>query len=140
VLLRGATELLHEHGLGARVEMVAGAKHVHHQQPQADGDGHVEEEEREGPAGERAEPVESAELGDAGGERGEDQRDDDEEKQAEEDLAERVEDVRRDLPHELKRRRRILSEPESGQAGDDAEEQAVEDTVGEGTIGFGHGG
>ena len=140
VLLRGAAELLHEHGLRAGIEMIARAEHVHHQQPQADGDGHVQEEESEGAAGERTEPVEAAELGDAGGERGEDQRDHHEEQQAEEDLAQRVEDVRRDLPHELERRGRIPSEPEGGQAGDDAEQQPIQDTVGEGTIGFGHGG
>ena len=81
--------------------MIAGTEHVHHQQPQADGDGHVEEKERERPTRERTQPVETAELSDTGGERGEHQRDHHEEEQPEEDLSHRVEDVRRDLPHEL---------------------------------------
>ena len=84
--------------------MIAGTEHVHHQQPQADGDGHVEEKERERPTRERTQPVETAELSDTGGERGEHQRDHHEEQQTEEDLSQRVEDIRRDLPHELQRR------------------------------------
>ena len=102
VLLRGAPELLHEHRLCARVEMIPRPEHVHHQQAEADGDGHVEEEERERTTSKRTETIQAPELRDAGGERGEDQRNHHEEKQAEEDLSQRVEDVRRDLPHELK--------------------------------------
>jgi hypothetical protein len=66
---------------------------VHHEEAESDANGHVDEEEAEGFSGEGAEFVEAAELNDAESERGEDEWDDDEEKSAEENLADGIEDV-----------------------------------------------
>ena len=80
--------------------MVARLEQVHHQQAENGADGHVEKKESECAGGEGPEFVEPAELHDAGGEGGEDQGDDDEEKQTEENLAEGIEVGGRDVAHE----------------------------------------
>ena len=78
------------HG-GARLE------HVHHDEAERHGDRHVQEEQREGADRERTELPEALELRDAHGERGEHERDHDEEQHPQEDLAERIEHVGREL-------------------------------------------
>jgi hypothetical protein len=92
-----------------------------------------------GAAGERSEPVEAAELHNAGGERGEDQRDHHEEQHAQENLAEGIEDVRRDLAHEGEELGRYFADKERGDAGDDADNQADENAIRQGAIGLSHG-
>ena len=120
--------------------MAARLEEVHHDEPEGDADRHVEEKNEERAAGERPELVEAAELDDAGGERGEDEGNDDEEEQPQKNLAERIEVVRRGAPHEGERGRGKAADDERGDTGGDTDAESDEDAIGEGTVGFGHGG
>jgi len=137
--LGGAAELRHQAGLGLGRKVAAGREHVHHDQAEGDADGHVEKEEAERAPGERAEFVEAAELDDAGGERGEDQRDDDEEQQAQENLSEGIEIGPGDPAHKREEIREEAAEGEGGDAGDDADDEADQDAGRKGAVGFRHG-
>ena len=98
--LGGAAELSHEAGFRLGRQVVTRLQEIHHQEAEDGADGHVEEKESERAGGEGPEFVEAAELHDAGGEGGEDQGNDDEEKQPEKNLTEGIEVGGRDVAHE----------------------------------------
>ncbi len=134
--LRGAAEVGEDARLRLGVDEVAGTDDVHHEQAEHDRDAHVEEEEEEGAPGQRPELVGAAELEHAAGQRGEDERDDDEEQQPQEHLAERVEDLHGDLLHEGEGVGPDTAEREGEKAGHEADDKAAQDAIGQ----FGVGG
>ena len=99
----------------------AGLDHVHHDEAERHGDRHVQEEEHESPHRERPERREMVELGDAHGERREDERDDHEEQHPQEDLPDRVEHQRRELARALEEIRREVADEQRDAAGQGAD-------------------
>ena len=122
---------------GLRVHAPAWIQDVHHQQAERRRNRHVGEEQREGPARERPEVGQLAELHDATGQRCEDQRDDHEEQHPQEDLAERVEDVGRHPARTVLQSRDVRREQQHDYAGDGAVHQPLQDAVGKLGVGCG---
>ena len=125
-----AAVLLEELGPGLGRQRSAGLDHVHHDEAERHGDRHVQEEQHEGAHRERTERREVLELGDAHGERREDERDDHEEQHPQEDLPDRVEHERRELAGACEEVRREVADEQRDAARQRADHEADQDPVG----------
>jgi hypothetical protein len=130
VRLRLPAVFLHQRGGRRRIQLPTRVQHVHHQQPERDPDEHVRREQRERLACERAEVGEFTELHDAARQRGENQGDHHEEQHAQEDLPERIEQVRGDPLRAFQQAWDEVSQQQHQRAGDSAYREPDQDTVG----------
>jgi len=112
---------------------------VHHEEPERDGDRHVDKEQQERAHREGPELAEPLELRDAHGERGEYERDHDEEQHAQEDLAERIEHERREAARCVEHRRKGGAGQERRAARHGPDREAQENAVGEASVEVRHG-
>ena len=129
LLLRRAAVFLEEACAGLGIHGGARLEDIHHDEAERHRDRHVQEKQGKGADRERAELPQALELRDAHGERGEHERDDDEEQHAQEDLPERVQHVGRECPGRLQEARERTAEREGRAAGGRPDQQAPEDPV-----------